>query len=160
MCLGCRTRPACQVGGIGDAVSAAPPLPRFHLLLANPGVARPTPAVYAARKGAFSEAQPVIDPGSTAALFAERLAERSNDLARAAESLSPAIGDVRRAIADTSGCLLARMSGSGATCFGIFATATEAEAAAGRLRTAHPDWWIRTTAVLQGPPVAGTTEAG
>ncbi len=67
------------------------------------------------------------------------LADRKNDLEAPAIRLVPSIGEVLHAIAAMRGCLLARMSGSGATCFGLFADATTAEAAAAEL--ARPGWW-------------------
>jgi 4-diphosphocytidyl-2-C-methyl-D-erythritol kinase len=68
-----------------------------------------------------------------------------NDLEPAAVALDPAVGEVLDALRVEPDCWLARMSGSGATCFGLFPTLAAAEAAAGRLRAARPGWWIATT---------------
>ncbi|MCH9021098.1 MAG: hypothetical protein IIA73_12130, partial [Proteobacteria bacterium] len=61
--------------------------------------------------------------------------------------LAPAVGDTLTALAAEPGCLLARMSGSGATCFGLFATAGEASSAAARMAAARPGWWVVSTAL-------------
>jgi len=68
-----------------------------------------------------------------------------NDLEEPAIRLQPAIATVLAALRDTPGCALARMSGSGATCFGLFATSRAAATAAQRLRDRHPGWWVRAT---------------
>ena len=70
------------------------------------------------------------------------LAGMRNDLEAPAMSLAPAIGEVLSALRETAGCLLARLSGSGATCFGLYAAQTDAGDAATALRRAHPDWWV------------------
>jgi 4-diphosphocytidyl-2-C-methyl-D-erythritol kinase len=71
-----------------------------------------------------------------------------NDLEQPAIALEPVIADVLAMLRKSEGCLLARMSGSGATCFGLFETARSATAAARRLRSRHPTWWIRATALV------------
>jgi 4-diphosphocytidyl-2-C-methyl-D-erythritol kinase len=68
-----------------------------------------------------------------------------NDLEEPAIRLQPTIATALGALRDTPGCALARMSGSGATCFGLFDTSRAAAAAARRLRSRHPTWWVRTT---------------
>jgi 4-diphosphocytidyl-2-C-methyl-D-erythritol kinase len=154
VCLG--GRPA-FVGGIGEAIARAP-LPPAPLLLVNPGAALATAAVFRARTdsgAAFGAAAPRWSsaPADPAALAA-RLAGTSNDLTDAACTLVPAVRDVLDALAALPGCLLARMSGSGATCFGLFASKPAVEAAAAALSAAHPGWWIAPTA-LRGGTMAG-----
>jgi 4-diphosphocytidyl-2-C-methyl-D-erythritol kinase len=75
------------------------------------------------------------------------LAGLRNDLERPAIGLQPAIAAVLAALTRVSGCRLARMSGSGATCFGLFDSRRGAAAAARELRAHHPDWWVRATAL-------------
>lgn len=75
--------------------------------------------------------------------FVAMLAVDRNDLESAARSLVPAIATVLDALRDSSSCRLARMSGSGATCFGIFASSRAAAAAARKIKAAHPHWWVR-----------------
>ena len=129
-------------GGIGDEIAPAPSLPPAPLLLVNPGIALPTASVFRARHGAFSPpARFAAAPASVGAL-ATLLDERRNDLTDAAIGIVPAIGDVLAALAAQPGARLARMSGSGATCFALFDTAAAAKAAAATLRAAQPRWWI------------------
>jgi 4-diphosphocytidyl-2-C-methyl-D-erythritol kinase len=129
-------------GGIGDEIAAAPPLPRVPLLLVNPGIALPTASVFRARQGPFSpRARFAVAPASVAALAA-LLKERRNDLTDAAIGIVPAISDVLARLAAQPGVLLARMSGSGATCFALFETKAAAEAAAAALKAEQPRWWI------------------
>jgi 4-diphosphocytidyl-2-C-methyl-D-erythritol kinase len=80
--------------------------------------------------------------------LARLLAERRNDLEAAARALRPEIDDVLALIAATPGCLLSRMSGSGATCFGLFAARPGAEAAAATIARVRPGWWVRAAPVL------------
>ncbi len=113
--------------------------PRAGCVLVNPGVPLSTVAVFRARAGGFSPGATLPDAWGSAQTMAADLSGLTNDLEAPAISLVPAIRDVLRAIAATNGCLLARMSGSGATCFGLFAGAREAAAAAAEL--ARPGWW-------------------
>jgi len=131
-------RPA-RMGGIGEVLTPAPPLPPCAVLLVNPGVAVPTAAVFQARTGAFSVVPRLPDGWTDAAAMAADLAALRNDLEGPARALCPGIADVLSIIAAQPGCLLARMSGSGATCFGLFAETVAAEHAAGQV--ARPGWW-------------------
>ncbi len=138
-------RPA-RMGGAGERLDAAPALPRFGLALVNPGVAVATPAVFAARRGAFSPLAALPAGWADAAAMAADLARLSNDLEAPALSLCPTIGEVLAALRALPGCLLARMSGSGATCLGLFAEAGAAERAAATL--SRPAWWCWGGAAL------------
>ena len=73
---------------------------------------------------------------------------RRNDLLQPASRLAPVIGEALAALAAEPGALLARMSGSGATCFGLFDAAHAAKVAAARLTSAHPGWWIAPAALV------------
>jgi 4-diphosphocytidyl-2-C-methyl-D-erythritol kinase len=145
VCL--RGRPT-TLGGIGEILAEAPPLPAAWLLLVNPGVALSTPAVFRARQGPFGPPAPLDRAPADAAALAAALAVRRNDLSEAAISLAPEIGDVLDALSGQPGCLLSRMSGSGATCWGLFAGAAACRAGAAALRQAHPRWWIAPAPVL------------
>lgn len=127
-----------RMQGIGEVLSLVPPLPRCGLLLANPRLALATPAVFRARQGGFSAPAPAPPAWPDAAALADWLRPLGNDLEAAAIGLCPPVATVLEAIAALPGCLLARMSGSGATCFGLFADANRAEAAAAALPAA---WW-------------------
>jgi len=137
VCLGgCPAR----MGGVGEVLSPAPDLPAFGLVLVNPGVAVSTPEVFRARSGRFSPPAALPSGWPDAVVMARDLTALGNDLEPPAVALCPAIGAVLAALRTTPGCLLARMSGSGATCFGVFADAVAAAAAAEVLR--RPDWWV------------------
>jgi 4-diphosphocytidyl-2-C-methyl-D-erythritol kinase len=137
------TRPA-RMRGIGEILTAAPRLPSCGLLLVNPGVALATADVFRARSGEFSDAADLPVAWSSPAAMARDLAEQPNDLEPPALALCPAVGAVLEAVRAQPGCLLARMSGSGATCFGLFADA----AAATRAGAGLPVSWWRSAGAL------------
>jgi 4-diphosphocytidyl-2-C-methyl-D-erythritol kinase len=137
-----------RMSGVGEVLETVPTLPPCWLVLVNPMVPLHTPAVFKARQGEFSAALPLTEAPADAAALAAALALRRNDLTRAAISLEPVVGEVLTAIGATAGCLLSRMSGSGATCFGLFAEEAAARAAAGRLILAQPGWWVAAAPLL------------
>ena len=125
----------------GVKVVPAPLLPALGLVLINPGVAVSTPAVFRARTGPFSAAAPLPATGWTDVDdLVGTLAAAGNDLEPPALALTPSVASVLAALADMPGCRLARMSGSGATCFGIFATPEAARDAVSQL--SRPGWWV------------------
>lgn len=144
--------PACLLGraalmtGIGEELSALPPLPPFWLVLANPGVALATKDVFAALAGRFGPPMPLERRPESAADLAILLRARRNDLEAPARFMAPEIDPVLAAIRTQAGCLLARLSGSGATCFGLFAEKRDADFAARNLARAYPKWWVAATA--------------
>ncbi|MEE2761689.1 MAG: 4-(cytidine 5'-diphospho)-2-C-methyl-D-erythritol kinase, partial [Pseudomonadota bacterium] len=137
----CLMARATFIGGIGELLDAAPTLPECGLLLVNPGVQLATPSVFLARAGKFGQAARFDGPPADAASLATLLAARRNDLTQAALQLAPVIGKVLEAM-DAEGAHLARMSGSGATCFGLFDDPEVAEVVGERLRHNHPGWWV------------------
>jgi len=147
--------PVCLVGrpslvsGIGEIVEPAPVLPQAWLTLVNPGVAVETRAVFSARTGAFSTPAPLREPPRDPSALAEALRARANDLAAPAIRLAPVIAEALAALESAPGCLLARMSGSGATCFGLFAAPEPAEAAARSIAAARPGWWSVAAPMLR-----------
>jgi 4-diphosphocytidyl-2-C-methyl-D-erythritol kinase len=141
------SRPA-RMGGVGEVLSAAPALPACGLLLANPWVALATPAVFRARQGSgFTPAALLPAAWADAPGMARDLAALRNDLEAPAIALCPVVAEVLAALRGLPGCLLARMSGSGATCFGLFATPAAARRAAGLL----PGGWWRDAGGLYDP---------
>jgi 4-diphosphocytidyl-2-C-methyl-D-erythritol kinase len=128
---------AALASGVGERLAPAPPLPPCAILLVNPGVALPTPDVFKARRGAFSAPRPV-HPWTDLASFALALAERGNDLTEAAVTLRPVVADVLAFLRKSDGALHVAMSGSGATCFALYASVELAKRAATRL---PPSWW-------------------
>jgi 4-diphosphocytidyl-2-C-methyl-D-erythritol kinase len=133
--------------GRGERLSPAPVLPELHAVLVNPRSPSSTAAVYQA----FDEdgARPAVDRPTAPEAFesAEELAGwlsgLRNDLEAPAIRLNPATGDVLETLRDEPESLLARVSGSGATCFALCAGDIEAEGLAERLERMRPDWWVR-----------------
>jgi 4-diphosphocytidyl-2-C-methyl-D-erythritol kinase len=122
-------------------------LPKSWLLLVNPRAATPTPAVFKARRGDFSAAGRWPHPPRDFADFTAHLVQCRNDLTEAAISVTPQIRDVLSAIEMLPDCALARLSGSGATCFGLFADERRARSAEQQLRARHPQWWSLAAAM-------------
>jgi len=145
VCLDSR---AAYMGGIGEALSAPPPLPPCGVLLVNPGVPVPTGAVFAARRGPFSAADRFCETPAGAPALATLLRARRNDLEPPARAQVPAIDRVLARLAAAPGCLLARMSGSGGTCFGLFADEAAAADAAGAISRERPRWWVHPTRLV------------
>ena len=145
VCLDSR---AAYMGGIGEALSAPPPLPPCGVLLVNPSVPVPTGAVFAARRGPFSAADRFCETPADATALATLLCTRRNDLEPPARAQVPAIDRVLARLAAAPGCLLARMSGSGGTCFGLFADEAAAADAAGAISRERPGWWAYPTRLV------------
>ena len=136
VCLDGRTA---RMGGIGERLERGPALPSCGIVLANPGLAVSTADVFRARRGPWSSPASLPDGWSDAAAMAADLRPLHNDLEAAAVTLCPSIGEVLAILAAAPGCLLARMSGSGATCFGLFPDNAAARSALGLLQ--RPGWW-------------------
>ena len=156
VCLDPRPR---LMRGVGDVLSAPLDLPRLFAVLVNPGVAVSTRDVFAglnlasgpASGGASSPAPLVLEGwGGEPTAFVAALAKERNDLEAPAIELEPAIADVLAVLQALPDCRLARMSGSGATCFGLFPTNAAAAAAARTLRVGYPQWWVRATVLGSG----------
>lgn len=131
------------IGGRGEDVEAGPDVPGVPVVLVNPGVAVPTADVFArldSRRGVAPVALPrgVADANRLASV----LASTGNDLEAPARVCAPVIGDVLSALRAQDGALIARMSGSGATCFAIFAEVGDAQNAAVAIKRARPGWWV------------------
>jgi 4-diphosphocytidyl-2-C-methyl-D-erythritol kinase len=131
--------------GIGDVLSDPLDLPRLFAVLLNPDVAVATKDVFAALAVPTSghTASPTICTGAPA-LLAE-IASGGNDLEGPAIELEPTIAEALAVLRKLPGCRLARMSGSGATCFALFDSMDAAREAARRLRVGYPGWWVRAT---------------
>jgi 4-diphosphocytidyl-2-C-methyl-D-erythritol kinase len=140
--------------GIGDMVEPVRALPDAGIVLANPAYPLVTPHVFGefrSRGMAFSVPQP-FEGTETVEALADALATRRNDLEAVACDLVPAIREVLGALTGCEGCLLARMSGSGPTCFGLFPSAKHARVAAQRLACAHAQWWVTASTWYAGRP--------
>ena len=145
--------------GVGDVLSDPLDLPRLFAVLVNPGIAVSTRDVFAALNlasrptsgGAPSPSPLVLQGwGGKPTAFVTALAKDRNDLEAPAIALEPAIAEVLSVLHELPGCRLARMSGSGATCFGLFPTNAAATAAARTLRVGYPQWWVRATVLGAG----------
>ena len=140
----------CFMEGRGEILRAPESMPRLPMLLVNPRVAVPTKDVFAALQ-TRSGVDMTLPRGrfrDTADLL-RFLETTRNDLEAPALALQPGIGVVLTAIAALPGALLTRMSGSGATCFGIFADDACCARAAQILKEAAPGWWVAPTFVPQ-----------
>ena len=148
VCLDSRAR---LMRGIGKVLSRPRKLRRVAAVLVNPGVALATGRVFA-RFDRITSRQRRADRSSRISNQSRSLlvyiAVRGNDLEAAAIALSPKVATVLKALRDAPGCRLARMTGSGATCFGLFGSKRAATAAARRLAAQHRRWWVRA-AVLR-----------
>jgi 4-diphosphocytidyl-2-C-methyl-D-erythritol kinase len=141
MCL--PSRPA-VVSGVGDVIDRVIIVPEMFVVLVNPGFPVATPDVFRAYSGAalhHPESPPFEFAAGDRDGFIAALTSRRNDLEAAALSLHPDISRVLAYLRASEGCMLARMSGSGATCFGLFAGADDAERAADSIRASEPAWW-------------------
>lgn len=137
---------AVRMGGIGERLGALPTLPPLPALLVNPGVEISTPEVF--RRLARRDNPPMAElPAGldTPKALAEWLATQRNDLEAPARSIAPQVGEVLERLAALPSCMLSRMSGSGATCFGLFPGQGDARRAAEAISAERPDWWVVPT---------------
>jgi 4-diphosphocytidyl-2-C-methyl-D-erythritol kinase len=144
---------ACVMSGVGEAIAPLK-MPRLPCVLVNPGVPVATKDVFAALGLKPGERAPgahaaIVWPGSSASTdqWLSAICGGRNDLEPPALRLQPVIGDVLGALAKADGCVLARMSGSGATCFGLFRDDVAAELAARRFAADRPHWWVAASAL-------------
>jgi 4-diphosphocytidyl-2-C-methyl-D-erythritol kinase len=143
--------------GRGDRLAPAPPAPILDAVLVNPLRPSPTGAVYKAYDRAVAAEGAALPDWPASFADAEAVAaflgRCRNDLQAPAIALQPAIADVLAALGDAPETLMARMSGSGATCFALCRSLTDAGLLAGRLAAAHPDWWVRPCRLGGSRPV-------
>lgn len=149
VCLGARAR---MMRGAGETLGPPLRLPLLPAVLINPGVPVETRPVFAALGlqpgGALSNAtHPDFASGVDAETVWFALKKGRNDLEDAACMQAPVIVDVLAVLRAARGCKFARMSGSGATCFALFATPWAAARAARAIRAQHPEWWVKTAAL-------------
>jgi len=147
--LVCLDPQARVMAGIGDRVGPPLATPPLAAVLVNPGVAIATPAVFAKlglAKGERADAGPSPDlrAAATPDDIIAALQFGRNDMEAAARAIAPVVGDVLAALAE-SGAALARMSGSGATCFGLYRDRAASLAAARALARRRPEWWVKAT---------------
>jgi 4-diphosphocytidyl-2-C-methyl-D-erythritol kinase len=148
VCLASR---ACDMTGVGETLMPLS-LPIMPCVLVNPRLPVATKDVFAAlgmRQGALLigatdvfQAPAWPEAGASVEDWVEALAASSNDLEAPATRIQPVIGEVISALSATNGAWLARMSGSGATCFAIYENTAEAQRAASKIQLDHPQWWV------------------
>jgi 4-diphosphocytidyl-2-C-methyl-D-erythritol kinase len=148
----CLSSQARIMRGIGEQLDPPLHLPRLFAVLVNPRISSPTPAVFKAlglQPGEMNTATPNIPVSTplTADTMVALLLTGQNDMQAAAQSLIPAIAEVEAALTGLPTCRLARMSGSGATLFGLFETCRDAGQAAKQLGKRYPHWWIKPTLI-------------
>ena len=150
----CMAAPApCRMRGLGEQVEPLAGVPGLHLLLVNPGKPLETPAVFAALERRDNPPMPDELPRwADGAALAGWLAGMRNDLEAPARKLLPEIGTLIDALAHQPGCLLARMTGSGATCFGLFDSENSLTAAAAALKRAGPGWFVAPSRSAHADP--------
>lgn len=152
VCLEARAR---IMRGVGDQLGQPLRLPRLFALLVNPGVAVETAPVFralglqsgqghASAVAAFNAEDASL---VTSASLITALAATGNDLEAPARTVAPVIGEVLFVLSASPGCRLARMSGSGATCFALFDDCRASAAAGKRLAKQQPDWWVKPTMI-------------
>ena len=147
----CLQSEAARVTGIGDTVTPVPNLPPLHAVLVNPRLPVLTAEVFKRLKHKVNRPMPEEIPAfDTPAELIAWLRGMRNDLQEPAIEAEPVIRQVFETLEKTPGCQLARMSGSGGTCFGIYKDAETAGSAAGRLQESFPSWWVQATR-LNGP---------
>lgn len=134
----CLESRAALMGGIGEEVTPRP-IPPLSAVLVNPGVPVPTGPVFQGLRTKTNPPMPQIPAWRDAAALIAWLKTTRNDLEPPARALEPAVQATLDAL---SGAVLARMSGSGATCFGLYADGQAARAAARAIAAAHPAWWV------------------
>lgn len=140
----CMKGVATRVSGIGEVLSPIKSLPQIACVLVNPRVGVSTPEVFSLLKSKDNDPMPAIIPNfATAKSLANWLAQQRNDLESPAIRIAPEIGDVLNVLHARKDQLLARMSGSGATCFALFETITQAREAAAEISKNHPEWWVQ-----------------
>lgn len=147
----CLLSQACDMTGVGEGLLPLN-LPKLPCVLVNPNVPVATKDVFAALGlrngellvGASDVIESLQRPGDGASVadWIAALSVVGNDLEAPAKRIQPVIDDVLSALGEADGAKLARMSGSGATCFALFASAAEAQAAASKIAADHPTWWV------------------
>ncbi|MSO96737.1 MAG: 4-(cytidine 5'-diphospho)-2-C-methyl-D-erythritol kinase [Rhodospirillaceae bacterium] len=143
------------MSGIGENLSDIADFPKCDVVLVNPGVALPTANVFGSFRGPFSKpfTEAPLKGWAELGELLEFMRLTRNDLTTSAVTLAPDITRVLSALSAQPGCALARMSGSGATCFGLFHNPREARAAADAISTAQPLWWVKAGQLLPHRPL-------
>ncbi|WP_120497724.1 4-(cytidine 5'-diphospho)-2-C-methyl-D-erythritol kinase [Kiloniella sp. EL199] len=135
--------------GVGEALKAGPQLPDICCVLINPGCPVSTPQIFRELNGQFSDAVPEPDKVCNLPELLCYLNAAGNDLSKPAERLKPLISESIKALQQQPNCLFAGMSGSGATCFGVYEDSVSAQKAATELKLLNNSWWVKPTILNQ-----------
>ncbi len=141
VCFACQPK---RIRGIGDVLDSVPHLPEIPIVLVNPLKQCATAEVFAFFSGAYKEPIPLPEDLGTYNSLISFLKEHENDLHKAACQIVPEIDNISNTLSSQKGCGLARLSGSGATCFGLFEDEAHAKMAVQNIRQDNPDWWVKT----------------
>lgn len=145
----CLIHQALRMTGIGDVLTPIKGMPPIDAVLVKPQASMATPKVFeelGMGKGMMLRQEPILWPDSYDVLtWIRAIRDGRNDLETPATHLAPVIALCLSALKGTQGCLVARMSGSGSTVFGLYRSTEYARSAAQRIATHHPDWWVRQT---------------
>jgi 4-diphosphocytidyl-2-C-methyl-D-erythritol kinase len=140
VCFACK---ATRVRGIGDVLDPAPAITETPIVLVNPGTFCSTKDVFARFDRNFREPMPLPASLDSFKELTEFLRARGNDLQVPACEIAPAVKDALHALEAQKECGFARMSGSGATCFGLFEREDAAKKAAKAIASRYPGWWVK-----------------
>ena len=141
----CMTTGLTLMEGAGEDVTQLLTAPNWGLILVNPNVGVSTPAVFNALN---SKQNPPMQDVAVNCIDIAWLGDQRNDLEAPAMTMVPEVAAVVDAISELPKCHVARMSGSGATCFGLFTDIKHADEAANHLQKAHPNWWVVATKMV------------
>lgn len=145
MCLAAKTS---LVTGIGADISHLETMPPLYITLVNPREAVSTPAMFAALKQANNQCIPPLGSGfGTIAELTNWLGQTRNDLQVPAEKLVPEISQIIASLTEAKGTILTRMSGSGATVFGLYASRDDAQNALEKIKSENQAWWAVATKI-------------
>ena len=140
-----------RMSGIGDKIAPLGDAPDLDIVLINPGVAVPTPAIF---KGLSSKDNAPLSPvpASGAERWLDWLQDQRNDLEAPAIAAEPVIADALEELRGMPDCRLARLSGSGATCFALFERGGTPLSAVEAIKARHPKWWVTPTRLTHKQP--------
>ncbi len=141
------------MSGIGERLHPVEALPQAWVVLVNPGMPLSTPKVFGMRRGPFSEPARPFEKQTDAAALASYLASCRNDLEPTARRLLPVIDTVLSSLRHSQGCLIARLSGSGGSCFGLYQVHQDALSAAEAISASQPRWWVKAAPLLTAAEV-------
>lgn len=148
MCVAAR---AARIAGIGERIEPIREFPSIPAILVNPRVEVSTPAVFKGLASKTNAAMPPLPAQRTPRAMIDYVLDCRNDLETPARVIAPAIDQVLDTLRGDQKCLMARMSGSGATCFALYASDQHAEEASRDLTRSHPGWWIKPCRVGDDP---------